>query len=239
MKININKKNVGYRIRNIRLNKGYTLERFGELFGASKGNVQSWEKGLTLPNKARIKQIADIGNITVNELLYGSLYEVFENNKLQLSEKLLIPFFVREKFLNYLKDNNIYTVDLFPNIDIFFTAYENFKKENEEYYKLPTLKNAIKNKHINEDFGKLENKDINTEIMEFLKGKQSFSAKDEKMGAILNTVLFKTSFKIEIPTNELSKTIKNKLTEYIYIHNLTTEEAIINILEEYFKEKEE
>ena len=80
MKININKKAVGSRIKQIRTNKGYTLESFGKLFGASKSNVQKWETGFTLPNKERLATISKIADITVNELLSGSIDEYLENN---------------------------------------------------------------------------------------------------------------------------------------------------------------
>ena len=80
MKININKKAVGSRIKQIRMNKGYTLEAFGKLFNASKGNVQQWENGVSLPNKERLASISKIADMTVNELLYGSISEYLENN---------------------------------------------------------------------------------------------------------------------------------------------------------------
>ena len=80
MKININKKAVGSRIKQIRMNKGYTLEAFGKLFNASKGNVQQWENGVSLPNKERLASISKIADMTVNELLYGSIHEYLENN---------------------------------------------------------------------------------------------------------------------------------------------------------------
>lgn len=67
----IDKKAVGLRIKQIRFNKGCTLESFGKLFGARKGNVQQWEKGFTLPNKKRLASISKMANMTVNELLYG------------------------------------------------------------------------------------------------------------------------------------------------------------------------
>ena len=79
MKININKKAVGSRIKQIRTNKGYTLESFGKLFGASKSNVQKWETGFTLPNKERLASISKIADLTVNELMYGSIDEYLEN----------------------------------------------------------------------------------------------------------------------------------------------------------------
>ena len=72
MKNKINKKEVGQRIKFIRLNRGYTIQGFGDLFGASRGNVQAWESGACLPNKRRLQKIAQMANIDVTELLYGN-----------------------------------------------------------------------------------------------------------------------------------------------------------------------
>jgi putative DNA-binding phage protein len=67
-----NKKLVGKRIQAIRLNMKYTLEEFGGLFNATKSNACCWEKGNSLPNKKRLNKIAQLGKLTVNELLYGN-----------------------------------------------------------------------------------------------------------------------------------------------------------------------
>lgn len=69
----IDKIAVGERIKQIRLEMGYTLEEFGELFNpiASKGVVSKWEKGRNLPNKKRLSDIAFQGQISVDELLHG------------------------------------------------------------------------------------------------------------------------------------------------------------------------
>lgn len=80
MKIIVDKKAVGFRIKQIRLKKGYTLESFGKLFGAKKGNVQQWENGISLPNKERIVSISKFADLSVNEFLYGSIDEFLENN---------------------------------------------------------------------------------------------------------------------------------------------------------------
>lgn len=69
---NINKECVGARIRKIRLARGETMEEFGERFEARKGVVNNWESGRNLPNKRHIKEIADMANISVQELLYGT-----------------------------------------------------------------------------------------------------------------------------------------------------------------------
>ena len=63
---------IGQRIKNIRLSRGMTLEKFGALFDAAKGNVSKWEKGKSLPNPERIKAIAEFANISIEELTSGS-----------------------------------------------------------------------------------------------------------------------------------------------------------------------
>ena len=92
----IDKKAVGQRIKNIRLNKGMTLEEFGKLFNASFGNVKSWEIGNALPNKERIKTISKIVNISINELLYGTSIE----KELEIYKKFY------EDIKNYVICNN-------------------------------------------------------------------------------------------------------------------------------------
>lgn len=72
----VDKKEVGQRIYDIRKTYGYSMEKFGELIdNAPKGSVNSWEKGVNLPNENRLEQIARLGNISTEELLYGSLEE--------------------------------------------------------------------------------------------------------------------------------------------------------------------
>ena len=110
MKININKKAVGLRIKQKRLDKGYTLEAFGKLFGAKKGNVQQWEKGISLPNKERLASISKMAGITVNELLHGSIDEFLENNIEVLLTNSKYPF--KEILENYnLKETVLIYID--------------------------------------------------------------------------------------------------------------------------------
>lgn len=85
----IDKKAVGNRIQSIRKRKGLTMKEFGKLVdNAAQSLVSRWENGLTYPNSKRLKIIAIIGGMTVNELLYGDFkaycYEIFngiENEK--------------------------------------------------------------------------------------------------------------------------------------------------------------
>ncbi len=92
----IDKKRVGKRIKEIRINQGLTLEKFGELVDAKKSDVYRWEKGYHLPNKNRLKVIAMKGGIEVTELLQGNgqdsikeIVEIFKSLKREEKEECL------------------------------------------------------------------------------------------------------------------------------------------------------
>ncbi|WP_312460592.1 helix-turn-helix transcriptional regulator [Proteiniclasticum sp.] len=94
----INKKEVGLRIKTIRQERGMTQEEFGKLFNASKGNISLWENGSVLPNNERLKIIADLGSIAVNDLLYGHQHNNLYN---QNFTKALVYTYPSFKAKNY------------------------------------------------------------------------------------------------------------------------------------------
>lgn len=75
----VNKKAFGERVREIRMNNGLSQEKLGELFEnkelkenkANKGIVSAWERGESVPSPYRLKIIAELGDLTVEELLHG------------------------------------------------------------------------------------------------------------------------------------------------------------------------
>lgn len=62
---------VGKRIKQLRLSLGDTTGEFGKRFDppANRGLVSGWENGRYLPNPERLKQIAKLAGISVEELL--------------------------------------------------------------------------------------------------------------------------------------------------------------------------
>ncbi|MDO4775529.1 MAG: helix-turn-helix transcriptional regulator [Aerococcaceae bacterium] len=84
----VDKKSVGLRIKSIRQNLGKTMEEFGSMIecpAVKPGIISRWESGISLPNAERLKSIAKIGNIPVNELLYGT----FISQQLEWAEELI------------------------------------------------------------------------------------------------------------------------------------------------------
>ena len=74
----LNAVRVGERIRIIRKSKGLTMAEFGEkINNADKSLVSGWEKGRHVPGNARLKLIAELGGMEVDELLHGKRDSIF------------------------------------------------------------------------------------------------------------------------------------------------------------------
>lgn len=86
----INNTGVGTRINEIRLSKGLTMKDFGEKIDSkvTKGTVNNWEKGRARPRKDRLKKIAELGQVSVNYILYGESKELNQELYEYLKEKL-------------------------------------------------------------------------------------------------------------------------------------------------------
>ena len=62
---------ISQRIRQIRKNLGLSMDEFARRIDprAKSGTVSNWETGKNLPNNERLKRIAELGGITIDELI--------------------------------------------------------------------------------------------------------------------------------------------------------------------------
>ena len=74
------------RIKSIRLSLGETMEEFGARFNTSKATINNWEKGRNKPNKNNLLIIANLGGLSVEELLMSNKQIYFEK---RLAEGIL------------------------------------------------------------------------------------------------------------------------------------------------------
>ncbi|MFI3603518.1 helix-turn-helix domain-containing protein [Vagococcus fluvialis] len=88
---------VGSRIHNIRLSmvsktskRKMSLEEFGKLLEppASKSVIRAWEKGFHLPQRDKLEQLANIGNVSVDFLLYGKVLAGYGEKIREIREKI-------------------------------------------------------------------------------------------------------------------------------------------------------
>jgi transcriptional regulator len=100
-------------IRSLRLSLGETMEEFGTRFNTSKGTINNWEKGRNLPNKENLLKIANLLDISVEELIN-------DDKDYQDFKKLLIE-----------KDPDIKKLIRSKLSDL---PYENYETFNEGYF---------------------------------------------------------------------------------------------------------
>ena len=135
MKFNIDKNKLGNRIFKIRSNMNLTLDEFGKIINASKSSISEWEKGKNIPNRSRLEIIAKKGNITVNELLYGSPKEFLYNNIDILFSNLDNNTGFFKSVLNIL-DRGAIILELSETLDInnLTNVEKQFKKVIDDYF---------------------------------------------------------------------------------------------------------
>lgn len=70
----LNKEEIGKRIKALRTQQGLTMEQFGEIFDppASKSIVSRWEKGKSIPSNERLQTISNKYGISTFKILYGT-----------------------------------------------------------------------------------------------------------------------------------------------------------------------
>jgi len=64
--------NIGERIRFLRIDKGYTQEKLGEILNVSSQSISKWERSTTFPDISLLPKIATTFGVTIDELFIQS-----------------------------------------------------------------------------------------------------------------------------------------------------------------------
>lgn len=140
--MDIDKKAVGVRIANIRDRHNKTLEEFGNMIdGATKSNVSKWEKGDVLPNRRRLKRIAEIGETSVGELLYGD-FQLFCFDLFKEVDDELIEAYAE------LRESDAFSPD--RRHDFHLQLYKLIKERNASYEDMENIKKIYRAAFISE-----------------------------------------------------------------------------------------
>ncbi|MFS7201284.1 helix-turn-helix domain-containing protein [Carnobacterium divergens] len=106
-----NKKEVGLRIKEIRKKLGYSMETFGEIVSQSpRSSVNSWEKGVSIPRKDKLEKIAQLGNTTSQQILYGD-FESYAQELIKTEANYTLPQEFESAMIKAIKEE-------LPDIDI-------------------------------------------------------------------------------------------------------------------------
>lgn len=159
--------NLGETIKNIRKNKGITLEEFGDKIGKTKSTMYKYESGDIIPDFITIIEMCNVLNININQLCN---FENFEQD----NTKLLNPFKTEKLYLYYIGFEGKLVISI---IDI-----ENMNGLQKAYFH-----NTIKNKSNDcafEYIGSLESDNIVAYIN--LRNDGNSNTKFEKVQIIVN-----------------------------------------------------
>lgn len=121
----IDPKVVGHRIREIRKQLGLSMSSFAERidYKSKSGTVSNWETGKNLPNNERLKKIAELGSVSIAELLYGDtetrIYNIITN---EIDRKSNSPHY-RIFYDNELEGQEIIR-DAISNLKVVAVRYE-------------------------------------------------------------------------------------------------------------------
>lgn len=129
----IDLKQAGNRIKEIRGQHKYSMALFANLVGnSSASTVNNWEKGNNLPKPDRLEKIAILGNTTTDWIRYGKFIEYVKkllaeaNMRQDLDEEQLeqLVHVLKKQKITYTQDLKILTTanELFP--DLFETSYQ-------------------------------------------------------------------------------------------------------------------
>lgn len=144
----MNSDKIGNFIKKLRLEKGLTQEDLANKVFVGKGAVSKWERGKTLPEISVLKELSNLFDVTINEILAGEkdaknidvtleLYE--DRNRIKKNVKyfiliiaLLLLLFFGYYFFNQYKSINVYSINGFgKNFEVRDGL---FVKTNEKMY---------------------------------------------------------------------------------------------------------
>ena len=220
------KKSVGVRIKRIRQEKGLSMEQFGALIDSpavKSGIISRWETGVSLPNAKRLKNIADLGNTTVEELLHGQkissqqVRSMLMHGVLEQPLKTRLAFFVEESIEDYEKgwildfDKVLYFRKLLGRLNIYIPIdetndlfYQTKKKQDNTISNLVSMIQEDLKQHL-QNAGDEENSPLFSMITTFL------NKEDEVLNIFLDYIITLGENLAKQDPTALSFVITNKI----------------------------
>lgn len=96
-------KEISNRIKELRVNKGYTQKEFAGLIGVAQTTIANYEKGIRIPDTEKLDKIASLFDVTVDFLLGRDEVKTYSiNNEKGIDLALRSTYEVYKTFIGYL-----------------------------------------------------------------------------------------------------------------------------------------
>lgn len=161
---------IGNRIKNIRISLEMDQKDFSNLIGSKVSALSNWENGRNKPNMEKLTKIANIGNTTVEELLYGNYYRYFFNSYwkkwINTKRKKIDNFILSEERLKLLDKEKEKIFDDFYNkvVNLGFNDKSSLEKMGESIFLLSVKEVLV--------LQKLSEAAILENLISYIKGEQ-------------------------------------------------------------------
>lgn len=97
----MNQENIGKFIAELRKENNMTQQQLADKLGVTDRAVSNWENGRRLPDISLLKELSEIYDITIDEIIYGKRIE--EEEKIEILEKNMINIYTTRKKIENLK----------------------------------------------------------------------------------------------------------------------------------------
>ena len=196
---------MGKKIAQLRKNKNMTQSEFADELGISFQAVSNWERGNTMPDIAKLKDIANIFNVSLDELFDNNnnkiLKEVAKGNEVKIENEVDKKDFLEAA--SYLKPTEIDRIANFKESIKNSNIAEKFDDEIEKH--MGDLENSIDHK---EDI--LEPEDKQEEVKTNMNSDDSETENYNNGSFTIEDIIKLAPFMNSESLSEIVKSIKNK-----------------------------
>lgn len=126
----MNQENIGKYIKKLRKENNLSQEKLADKLGVTYQAVSKWERGLNLPDMTTLKEISNLFNVNIDDIINGeSSKKTKYNNKVYIIVIIILIFLILIGIIYFLK-NNTYSVNDITSTNNNFKVVGTFIKSN-------------------------------------------------------------------------------------------------------------
>ena len=126
----MNQENIGKYIKKLRKENNLSQEKLADKLGVTYQAVSKWERGLNLPDMTTLKEISNLFNVNIDDIINGENPKKIKlNNKIYIIVITVLIFLILIGII-YFSKNNTYSVNDIESTNNNFKVVGTFIKSN-------------------------------------------------------------------------------------------------------------
>ena len=203
----MNQENIGKYIKKLRKENNLSQEKLADKLGVTYQAVSKWERGLNLPDMTTLKEISNLFNVNIDDIINGENPKKIKlNNKIYIIVITVLIFLILIGII-YFSKNNTYSVNDIASTNNNFKVVGTFIKSNN---KTNLIINSVDYK------GEKDNTKYKKLSCDLVEIKGNFKEKVSSCKSITNSTLKEylenVDIKMDYSANNCTMFSKSKLT---------------------------